>query len=167
MAKMTSAEAAKLLRSLNEKRQELLAKERQTSSFIAALEEDPETVRPEYDFAAVQDKLREIEEEIRRVKHAVNKFNLTTEIPGFGMTIDQMLVYIPQLSERKAKLQMMQRMLPKQREMNRMVRTNSIDYRYANFNVNAARAAFLEASDLLAKAQTALDAVNSGVEFEI
>ncbi len=42
----TSAEAAKLLRSLNEKQTSLKQKERMSCTFIAAVGEDIESVRP-------------------------------------------------------------------------------------------------------------------------
>ena len=45
----TSAEAAKLLRRLNEERDALELSERRREVFTASLVEDPESVRPEYD----------------------------------------------------------------------------------------------------------------------
>ena len=98
--KYTSAEAAKLLRRLNEEHEALLELERQSASFVAAVSEDLESIRPAYDLVAVQGELAEIEAKVRKVKHALNVFNSTHTVPGFGMTIDQLLVYIPQLSQR-------------------------------------------------------------------
>lgn len=63
----------------------------------------------------VQLQLRELEDKIRKVKHAINQFNLTQDVPGFNMTIDQMLIYIPQLTARKNKLNRMRSRLPKER----------------------------------------------------
>ena len=65
--KYTSAEAAKLLRSLNEEHETLLAAESQSKSFIAAISEDVEDVRPEYDYEEAQKQLNEIERKIRVV----------------------------------------------------------------------------------------------------
>ena len=59
--KYTSAEAAKLLRRLNEEHDMLTELERQSRTFVAAVSEDPESVRPKYDFAEVQAKLAELE----------------------------------------------------------------------------------------------------------
>lgn len=50
----TSAEAAKLLRRLNEERDALELSERRRKVFTASLGEDPESVRPEYDYHQVQ-----------------------------------------------------------------------------------------------------------------
>ena len=166
--KYTSAEAAKLLRRLNEEHEALLELERQSASFVAAVSEDIESVRPAYDFAAVQKKLAELEWKIRKVKHALNVFNSTHEIPGFGMTIDQLLVYIPQLTQRKMKLRDLAAALPKTRVKGRIAASSSvIEYTYANYDVEAAKAAADAAADELARAQTALDKVNSTETMEI
>ena len=115
--RMTSAEAAKLLRKLNEQLDNVLLMEQQSREFSAALGEDVDSVRPAYDYGKIQEQIESLETRIRQVKHALNSFNLVQEVPGFaGMTIDQMLVYIPQLSRRKSKLSLMQQRLPRQRE---------------------------------------------------
>ena len=166
--KYTSAEAAKLLRRLNEEHAALLELERQSASFVAAVSEDIESIRPAYDLDAVQKKLAELEWKIRRVKHALNVFNSTHEVPGFGMTIDQLLVYIPQLSQRKMKLREMASVLPKARVKGRSaVNSAVIEYTYANYDVEAAKAAADAAADELARAQTALDRVNNTETMEI
>lgn len=95
MAQITSAMAAKYLRKLNEEHDALLQKEKKSDTYTVSVQEKPEDVCPEYDYAAVQLQLRELEDKIRKVKHAINQFNLTQDIPEFNMTIDQMLIYIP------------------------------------------------------------------------
>ena len=52
--KMTSAQAAKLLRQWNESLKALQRREENTKTFLASLGEDLESVRPEYDYAAMQ-----------------------------------------------------------------------------------------------------------------
>jgi hypothetical protein len=95
MKMMTSAQAAKELKRLNEERDALLSAEARASVFTAAIQEDIESARPDYDYEATFDDLRAIEMKIIRLKHSISRFNLTTKVPGFGMTIDEMLVYIP------------------------------------------------------------------------
>lgn len=68
----------------------------------AAMGEDIESVRPAYDYAKTQARLEELEGTIRRLKHAINRFNTTQVVDGFGITIDEMLVYIPQLTSGRA-----------------------------------------------------------------
>lgn len=113
----TSSEANKLLRRLTEERDALLVKELKSSTFLAAMGEDVDSVRPDYDYAQTQKELEELDRKIRMVKHAINGFNVSHEVQGFDMTIDQMLVYIPQLTSKKKKLSNMKSRLPKQREM--------------------------------------------------
>lgn len=165
---MTSAQAAKLLRQLNDELHALQLREANTSSFVAAIQEDIESVRPSYNFKEMRDAQSEVERKIRKVKHAVNVFNATTTVPNFDMTIDEMLVYLPQLSRQCEVLSKMRDAMPK-------VRVNSgysggssiIDYRYANYDIEQVGKYYTEISDMLAKAQTSLDLVNNTVEFEI
>lgn len=167
--KVTSAQAAKMLRKLEDDMDGILTNETNSREFLAAVGEDVESVRPVYNYAEAQKKLVDIENRIRTLKHAMNVFNSTQEVPGFGMTIDQMLIYLPQLSRRREKLRGMKSILPKAREESRIGRTpsNIIDYRYANYDIAEVEKDYNELSDTLAKAQTALDTVNSTVTFDI
>lgn len=160
----TSATAAKLLRRLNDDLQRMEMQEENSKCFHAALQEDPESVRPDYDYSATLKEMTMIEQKIRKVKHTINVFNATTVIPEFGMTIDEMLVYLPQLTRRCARLDVMQNTLPKTRVS---ATDGIIDYRYANYDIEQVRKDLQELSDTLARAQTALDLVNNTVEFEI
>ncbi|MBQ9156735.1 MAG: hypothetical protein IJ137_08140 [Eubacterium sp.] len=167
MAKITSAIAAKQLRKLNEQRDALLAREKKVKTFTAAIQEDVESVRPAYDFQATQDALTEFEEKIRNLKHTLNCFNSTYVIPEFNMTIDQMLIYIPQLTSRKKQLDGMRSKLPKERVQSTFGRGNNfIEYDYANYEISKAEEAYIAVSDKLAKAQNALDTANTTVLFE-
>ena len=165
--KYTSAEAAKLLRQLNEKHEDLRVLESQSSTFLASVGEDIESVRPEYDYEEIQRQLAELETKIRTVKHAINRFNITHTVPGFDITIDRMLVLIPQLSARKSKLSMMKSSLPKVREHSRSTGSNIIDYRYANYDIKKVEADYDETAEILAKAQTALDVINNTETMDI
>ena len=46
MVQLTSAEAAKILKKLNEELSSVMSKEEQSKDFLAAMGEDLETVRP-------------------------------------------------------------------------------------------------------------------------
>jgi hypothetical protein len=155
----TSAQASKLLCKLQEEYQNLALTEENSKTFIASVGEDPESVRPEYDYEATRDALSGLQEKIRKLKHAINVFNTQTYVPGFDMTIDEILVYIPQLSGRKGKLTEMAGLLPKAR-LNGRGMSNVIDYKYVNYDLKQVKADLDAVTEELSKAQLALDEVN-------
>ena len=164
----TSSAANKLLKKLNDEYLDLINKENRTKEFRAAVGEDVESVRPDYDYDATQDALAELERQIRILKHAINVFNTTHNVEGFDMSVDQMLVYIPQLSKRKAKLATMKAKLQKERvasEFNRS--SNIIDYTYINYDLNSVEADYQTTAELLNQAQMALDLLNNTETFEV
>lgn len=166
--KYTSSEANKLLRKLNSDYQAMLDAELNSRSFLAASGEDVESVRPAYDYEATQSEIDAVAAKIRKLKHAINLFNASTVLEGFDMTIDEMLVYLPQLSSKVNKLDYMRRALPKLRENTYGSGMGAtIDYRYANYDIEAASKDYEEAYRLLTEAQTALDLVNNTVTFDI
>ena len=132
--KYTSAQAAKLLSKLQQDFDSLAVLEANAKTFLASVGEDVESVRPEYDYKATKKELDALSAKIRKVKHAINVFNTTTVVPEFGITIDELLVYIPQLSAKKAKLRGMADTLPKARE-NSYGSSNIIDYRIVNYDI--------------------------------
>ena len=164
---VTSTQAAKLLRQLNDELRALQLKEVNSSSFVAAIQEEIESVRPVYNFKKMRDAQAEVECKIRKVKHAINVFNTTTIIPDFNITIDEMLVYLPQLNRQCEVLSKMRDAMPKVRVSSGYSSGNIIDYKYANYDIEEVGRYYAELFDTLAKAQTVLDLVNSTVEFEI
>ena len=164
--KCTSAEAAKYLRKLNEDYASPPSREEVRRVFLVPLGKDPESARPPYDFRETQDALDEMEQKIRRVKHAINLFNTTHTVPGFDLTIDEMLVLIPQLTKRKNKLAEMKEKLPKTREQT-YSKSNIVDYRYINYDSDEAASEYEKAAEQLSRAQTALDTVNNTETLEI
>jgi len=164
---MTSAEANKLLRKLNDDLYALRSSESLSKDFLASVGEDVEACRPEYSYEETQKGIAAIEKQIRTLKHAINLFNVTHKVPGFDMTIDEMLIYIPQLTQRKNKLGDMKSRLPRQRESSGRMASNLIDYRYLNYDVKQAAADYDAVADELSRAQTALDVVNTTEPFEV
>lgn len=163
MINMTSAEAAKVLRKLNEDLNAMILKESRSKEFLVALGEDPETVRPAYDYADTNEKIDVLEKKIRLLKHAINVFNTATVVPKIDMTIDQALIYIPQLTKRCDKLREMMNRLPKTRESAYAFgRGNAIiDYRYVNYDIEEVKRDYDKYKSELDCAQIQLDLVNS------
>ena len=168
MAQLTSAMAAKYLKKLNEEHEALMRREKKTMTFTAVIQENREEVRPEYDYSAVQVQLLELERKIRTIKHEINLFNLNQSVPGFDMIVDQMLVYIPQLTARKNKLERMRSRLPRERVQDSYSRNSSlVEYEYSNYDIQQTEADYNKVADELARAQNALDQVNATVTFEV
>ena len=164
--KISSKNASKLLKQFNEERDSLILQENQSKMFLAAVGEDIESVRPEYDYDAVQKQLKDLEEQIVKLKHAINVFNTTTVLKDFDMSIDEMLVYIPQLTQRKNKLDQMRKVLPKQRVEN-YTSSNIIDYRIINYDLEKIRKDYDKTVEELNRAQSALDEANINLSFEV
>lgn len=109
-----------------------------------------------------------LEKRVRKIKHAINTFNTTQLVPEFGITIDEMLVLIPQLSAKNKKLAKMAGRLQKQRAAEgQYMELNFIDYTYANYDVKAVKDDFKKVASELSKVQLALDFVNTTVSFDI
>ena len=164
--KLTSAEAAKLLRKLNEEYEAILNMEAQSKEFVASLNENIELIKPKYDFNKTQEELNILEEKIRKLKHAINMFICQTVVIDFNMSIDQLLVYIPQLSRKKEKLLAMKNRLAIKREPSISRVGSIIDYNYANYDINEANKEYERVDKLLTNAQTALDVINNTNTFE-
>lgn len=163
--KLTSAEANKMIRALRDQHRLLLMQEENVVSFIAATTENIEEVRPSYSYEETSAKFDEIERKIRKIKHALNVFNATTVVDGFDMTIDEMLVFLPQTSERLRKLEDMLAKPEKARAMN-TGRTSIIEYEYLNYDLQKVQEDYDALMDLKNRALTALDVVNNTVPFE-
>lgn len=166
--KVNSAVANKMLKKITEEYEALKIKEAHSKDFLASVNENPDSIRPKYDFSKTQSELYAYEKKIRKIKHTLNKFNVNTIIPEFGITIDEMLVLIPQLTKQKAKLGAMKDRLPKMREKVVGYGANGvIDYRYINYDIDEVQAEYQKVSEKLTKAQLALDNVNTSIEFEL
>ncbi len=165
---VTSAEAAKMLKRVTSEKWRLIRDEKKSCVFRSALGEDMEEVRPKYDYEETQRKIWICDEKIRILKHAMSSFNLSQTVGDTGMTIDQVLVYLPQLSDMANRLETMQERLPKRRsDIGGFGKNLVIDYEYTNYSVEKAEKDFLRVSDELARVQTALDLVNTTIKMEI
>ena len=141
------AKAGKLVKKLESRIRDLPPMESKATLFRVASGEDADSFRPNYDFNKTQAELEHLREQIHTVKHAINVFNTAHSLPGFdNLTIDQALVYTPQLSNRKEILRQMAAHLPRERVEDSSyrfgTRTPFIDYEVTNYDTAAARAAY-------------------------
>ena len=116
MIKVSPAYASKLVKQKNEQMRVLLSQERETATTTACLDEDVTELRKVYDFAATQRQMDALNDDIIKLKHAINVFNTTTELPGLGYTIDAALVRMKMLSSKRDRLANMKRIQPVTRQ---------------------------------------------------
>ena len=169
MVKMTSAYANKLLKQLEEDKEFWLRKESMSCTYDAAEGEEP--VIPEYDYEEVAATIAEIDRKMCVIKHAVNLSNATAKV-SVGeevLSVDCILVKMAQLNRRKATLDHMRKMQPKERLQMRAVgnRNAAPEYRYINFDLELVKREYEEISNRIMMMQIALDKHNQTEEFDV
>ena len=165
MRKVSPQTVAKKINALKEELKDLERSEKQSCTFTFTVGEDFEAIRPSYDYKETQKRYMELTEEIRKLRHTMNVFNTSTIVPGFDMTVDQMLVYLPMLRERKQTLQKM-----KDEPMNGLssrVTYRGVNYTYSNYSVQKVTEDYRKIAEEYAKARTALDFINATGEIEV
>ena len=133
MKTLTSAGANKLIKALEDQKNYLLSLEASSSTYIMAEGEKAEP--PVYDYSDTSEKLNQINNQIRKIKHAINIFNSSTYLEPLGITIDEALIKMAQLNQRKQTLDTMRKRLPKERQAVPFTRTNIIEYQYTNYDI--------------------------------
>ena len=165
--RVTSAQANKRLKMLMDEKKSLLELESQSKEYNASVGEDPEKIRPEYDYEGTQAKIHKLDAKIMSIKHAINVFNVTTELPGLEMTVDQALIRLPQLTELKQKYLSMKDKIKVRRVNDMYSRSNIVDYTYLNYDKDEVKADFDKITQELIELQLKLDEINSSVYFDI
>ena len=160
--KVTSNELNKMIRNLEDEKSSFQIEEQLNSTFRAAVGEDVEDLRPDYNFAEIEAKFIEIDNKIMSYKHALNMFNINTEI--CGLTIDQVLIKMPQITRRLRVLDAMRQQSKKKRAS---ITGNVIDYSYTSYDPEEAEQEYQRLNTLLNKYQVELDKVNTTITFEI
>ncbi len=161
--RLNSDTANKLVKQLTKARGALLHQESQVDTYSYLQGEDP--FKPDYDFATTQAKLGQIGEAIVALKHAINVFNTTTQLPGLGITVDMALVELPILSANVNKLEAMYRILEKTRSTN--VAAKTAEYTCRNYSAEEAAAACAASRERLVAIQQGLNTVNMTETFEV
>jgi hypothetical protein len=166
---MTSAYANKMLKSLEEDKAFWVNKEAASSTYVAAVNEEP--VVPEYDYAEVAATIAALDEKIAIIKHALNVTNATAkvQVSDAEMSIDTILIKMAQLNKRKSVLDQMRKQLPKAREGQHSLMTrNSVpEYRYINYDLELIKKEYEAVSNTIMEMQMALDKYNQTVQFEV
>ena len=168
MQTMTSAYANKMLKSLEEDKAFWVNKEATSSTYVAAINEEP--VVPEYDYTEVAATITSLDEKIAIIKHALNVTNSNekVQVGDAEMSIDTILIKMAQ-NKRKSVLDQMRKQLPKAREEQRsyMSRNTVPEYRYINYDLELIKKEYEAVSKTIMEMQMALDKYNQTVQFEV
>ena len=169
MQTMTSAYANKMLKSLEDDKAFWINKEAASSTYVAAINEEP--VVPEYDYTEVAATIVALDEKIAIIKHALNLTNATAKVlvGDAEMNIDTILIKMAQLNKRKSVLDQMRKQLPKVREEQHsyMSRNAIPEYRYINYDLDLIKKEYEAVSKTIMEMQMALDKYNQTVQFEV
>lgn len=166
--KMTSAVANKMIRRLTEDKSFWRTKENEGATYVAALDEQP--VIPNYDYVTVAGEIASIDEKIAILKHAINLNNVTnTVVVGArSLTIDEVLVRMAQLNERKRVLDYMRKRDPQVRlSTSFAARKTAPEYEYINYDLELVKKEFELVDEEISAMQLALDKYNQTFEFEV
>lgn len=162
--KVNSNTANKMIKLLQDEERNILALEQLNKTYSYAISETP--IVPEYNFKETQTKLAEIRDKIAVIKHAINKFNISTIIDvNGGITIDEALFKMSLLNSEKEKLYRFLQ-IP---ELNRKKDYGSkeADYVCRNFDLEEVKQYYNMVVDQLLKIQEAINLANIEVYFEI
>jgi hypothetical protein len=162
--KLTSAGANKMIKAWNEDLEGLLKKEEAESRTTYGINEEP--LPANYDFARMQQQMDALNQKIAVLRHAVNVFNTTTMLEGFGFTIDEALVRMAMLTKKKQRLAQM-------KQVPLLVRTspgygsNTPEMTCRNYDAEQVEQEYRRVSDQLTALQLTLDRANLLLEFEV
>ncbi len=169
MQTMTSACVNKMLKRLEEDKAFWVNKEAASSTYVAAINEEP--VVPEYDYTEVAATIAALDEEIAILKHALNVTNATAKVHvgDTEMSVDIILIKMAQLNKRKSVLDQMRKQLPKAREEQHsyMSRNAVPEYRYINYDLELIKKEYEAVSKTIMEMQMALDKYNQTEQFEV
>lgn len=166
--KMTSAYANKMIKTLEEDKQYWIQKENESNAYTCAPDEEP--LIPDYDFKEVCETIDEIDKKVCILKHAINLHNTSARIPVGDKvySVDTLLIRMAQLNGRKYTFDSFRRAQPKTRLSNRFSSQNAgPEFRYVNYDVKDAEAAYEAVSREIMEMQIALDKFNQTDEFEV
>lgn len=168
--KMTSAYANKMLKQLEEEKNYWQEKERDCCTYECAEGETP--VIPEYHYEEVSATLMEMNQKIATIKHALNMQNVNAQIQVGDkvMSVDTILVLMAQMNRRKAMLDYLRKIQPKERLQMRMLpgsRNAVPEYRYINFDSEVVKKDYEAVTNQIMEMQMALDHHNQTHLFDI
>ncbi len=161
--KMNSDYANKTIKNLQAEIDSLLQAEAVNRTYSYGVSEKP--VIPEYSFADTQERLGVLRRRIAVLRHAINRFNITTRVQDFDMTVDEALGYMSMLNAEKKRLYAMLQIPEQARE--RAYGSREADFVCRNFDIGEVQAEYDRVSDELMRIQQSINIANLTIPFEV
>lgn len=163
----TSASANKFLRRLQDEKDYILRTESETSTYIRA--EDEAIDPPLYNYAETREKVAALDKKVLTLRHALHRFNIETLLPNCGLTIDEALIALAQLSARRDRVNTLRSRQPKERLRDRYFGNGAgaVEYQYANYDVREAEQDYNALTEEISAIQLELDLANQTRTFEV
>ena len=161
--KLNSDAANKIIKNTQAEIEMLLAKENVGKTYTYSNGED--IYKEPYSFTDTQNKLAALREKVRKLRHAINVFNINTQLPEFGCTIDEALFRMSVMNADKKRLYALLQIPDKTR--NRSFGGKEADYTCRNFDIAEVQAAYDKVCNDLMAIQQAINMANLTSYFEV
>ena len=161
--KLCLKEAIKRIALLEKQKSEILLEEDQNCTITYGGDED----RPYtnyYSFDDTRKAIKEVDADIRSMRHKLHHANATVQVQELGMTIGECIIYMAQLNIEKATLEHMARKEPKTR---RTVYGGAVEWTETNYGREECRESLRVVTEDIVKLQMAIDRANLTHEIEV
>lgn len=162
--RITSDEANKILKKLDDEKRILFQDIDNRATFIASVSEDAEKLRPEFNFVDALKKIDEIDAKMLKIKSARAKFNTEMHLTS-GLNIGEALVRMSILNNRIGTYRKYAIMQEKAR--NNFSNNKEIEYIYTNFNHEDAVKKYQSVQAEVLEIQRELNVLNATELFDV
>lgn len=162
---LTSDEVRNVLKNLEVEKKRLITDINKMSTYKVSLSEfgRVEEIKPKFDLIDTVESIAEIDRQVLKIRHDRNVFNATTFVEDTGMTVDEVLIRIAELSNLSSILER----LCANRDKERMTTLNKEpEYQYLNYNLDDVKRMYGEVENEKSNLQNKLDLLNATVQFE-
>lgn len=163
--KFTINSGLKYIKMLEEEKRKILSEESKSMTFSYLANETPYT--PSYDFKNITSQISEIDRKIVAIRHKISEVGITTIVDSnLGLTVDNLLVMLPLLSDRKRTLERM-RKIPEKERRQKLGGSEVSEYIERNFDITEVDEEYFKISALLVSYQELLNKYNTLTEFDV
>ena len=161
--KVTISELQKKIKQLTAELNSLFAQEQKGTFFVASINEDPKTVKPDFNLQEATASELVLISMISSYKHVLNEFNQNTRLESIANhpTIDQVLVQLPVMNEIQKRYTTYTDFLGREREPRGFGPTSVPEYKYANFDRTKVLAFYEANQKVIQDIQLELDRINA------